>query len=97
MTRPPMVVYVKPQKTIDRAFRPDTKHHAEAASYTPPKGKQNPLKVAEHWLGRRLEERATGYFLDRVPASLDTIVREMNRVLVANGLEQVTASDKWLV
>lgn len=63
----------------------------------PPKAKVNPLAMARAFLGRRVEERASGYFLDGVPANLDTIMREFNRQMVAQGSEQITHSDRWVV
>jgi hypothetical protein len=61
-----------------------------------PKERPNPVAVAQHTLGARLEERSAGYFLDRVPVSLDTLMKEANRVRARKGLEQVGV-EKWWV
>jgi hypothetical protein len=61
-----------------------------------PKERPNPVAVALHTLGPRLVERPSGYFLDRVPVSLDTLMKEANRVRARKGLEQVGV-EKWRV
>lgn len=87
----PVVVYIKsapaPQPRQAPQDRPD---------YTP-RTRPSPLHVAAVWLGPRLEERPSGYFLDRVPANLDAIMRATNAVLKANGAEQVLNSENWRV
>ncbi|WP_020472390.1 hypothetical protein [Zavarzinella formosa] len=57
----------------------------------PPQGmdENNPLVAARITLGKRLEERTSGYFLDGVPVSAPDMVREANRVRAANGQDQV--------
>jgi hypothetical protein len=62
-----------------------------------PKDKPNPLKVAKIWLGGRLVEKPVGYFLDDLPVNLDTILRETNRLIKAQGAEQIGHSNRWLV
>lgn len=62
-----------------------------------PVEKPNPVFVAVTYLGSRLEERPSGFWLDGRPVSLDTMMRECNRVRVAMGMEQVRGSDRWLV
>jgi hypothetical protein len=61
-----------------------------------PKERPNPVAVALYTLGPRLVERPSGYFLDRVPVSLDTLMKEANRVRARKGLEQVGV-EKWRV
>ena len=63
----------------------------------PPKDKPSPLYVAFNWLGSRLSERpGSGYWLDGVPASLNSIMRETNRVIAEAGAEQVGGNPDWL-
>jgi hypothetical protein len=61
-----------------------------------PKERPNPIAVAQHTLGDRLVERPAGFFLDRMPVSMDTMMREANRVRAKLGLEQVGVL-KWRV
>lgn len=63
---------------------------------TIPAEKSNPLTVAHIWLGRRLIEKASGYWLDGRPVHLDTIMQETNKVLKANACEQV-GIERWRV
>jgi hypothetical protein len=62
----------------------------------PSRQKQNPIAVARVWLGNRLVEKPSGYWLDGVPVNLDTFMRETNLVLKANGAEQI-GPDQWRV
>lgn len=94
--KPPLVVHIK-ARVADPAPRVAQRLPSEKSDYCPPKGKANPLHTASVWLGRRLVERPSGYFLDRVPVSLDQVMRETNRVLAANGIEQVLHCDRWKV
>lgn len=102
MTRPPVVVQVKPARKPTGTTTP--KPHAEwlpkEATGTAFKGKPNPLAVAQHWLGTRLTERrlpdgSLGYFLDGTPADLTRLMRETNRALLAHGQEQLIANPAW--
>ena len=63
----------------------------------PQKEKPNPLLVAAAYLGTRLVEKPSGYFVDNVPANLDTIMRETNLVRVNLGMEQITHKESWRV
>jgi len=95
MTRPPLVVHITSPKPV---ARPDTAHPTEKPNYVMPRGKANPLAVAKQWLGKRLVLRETGHHsLDGQPAGLDQIMKATNRVLVAQGVEQVLHSDRWRV
>ena len=62
-----------------------------------PKDKPNPLVIAGLWLGHRLVEKPSGYWLDGLPVNLDTIMRETNRLLKKAGAEQIIGSDRWRV
>lgn len=56
----------------------------------PAPGKPNPIAVARGWLGARLVERpVSGYWLDGRPVSLTAIMREANRLIAGEGLEQI--------
>ena len=62
-----------------------------------PKGRQNPLLVAERQLGKRLVEKPSGYWLDGVPVSLDGIMKATNMILKAGGMPQCLHNDRWKV
>jgi hypothetical protein len=61
-----------------------------------PAVRTNPIVVAQHTLGRRLQERPAGFFLDNVPVSLATLMKETNRVRVTQGHDQI-GPDLWRV
>lgn len=67
----------------------------EKSGYTPTEP-VNPVKVAQRWLGNRLTEKQGAFWLDSRPANLDAVMRETNRMLMANGIEQV-GIDRWRV
>lgn len=56
----------------------------------------NPVVVARLTLGKRIEERSAGYFLEGVPISTPDMVREANRVRVSRGQNQFGPSN-WRV
>lgn len=93
MTRkPPVVVILKstPPPPAPRAAP------QERCDYVP-RERPNPLNVAARWLGPRLDLRDTGsHRLDGVPASLDSIMQETNRLLIASGAEPIATSERWL-
>ena len=66
--------------------------HEQAAP--PPQERPNPLAVAHTWLGRRLVEKPSGYWMDGRPVSLDTIMKTTNRILKLNRREQI-GPQKW--
>ena len=70
--------------------------HPTERDYAPPKDKPNPVAVAFHWLGMRLVEKPSGFWLDGRPASLDTVMRETNAVLKREGVDQIGV-EKWRV
>lgn len=93
--KPPVVIHLKSSKP---AARVEAAHPTENNNYVMPKGKPNPLTVAQQWLGARLVLREAGHHsLDGQPAGLDAIMRATNAILVANGFEQVVHSDRWRV
>ena len=57
----------------------------------------NPLTDAKIWLGKRLEEKKSGYFLDGVPSNLTRIMRAYNRMRKAAGAEQIVSNANWRV
>jgi hypothetical protein len=68
----------------------------QSAGYRPseknppaPKIKPNPLEAAKGWLGKRLIEKPSGYYLDGIPANLTTIMKAYNSMLVERGAEQI--------
>lgn len=63
----------------------------------PPKGKPNPLAIARLWLGTRLVEKPSGYWLDSVPVGLTGIMQATNRLMKKEGAEQIAYSADWLV
>lgn len=63
---------------------------------SPPKEKPNPLALARIWLGRRLVEKPSGYWLDGLPVGLAKIMVETNRLLKASGCEMI-GPEKWRV
>lgn len=91
MTRPPIVIH----RPIITPQRPE-KSPTERPSYTPPP-KPSPLALAQHWLGKRFEERPLSLYLDGQPAKLDRVMQETNRLLKAQGLAQVDANPAWVV
>jgi hypothetical protein len=64
--------------------------------FTPPPDKPNPVTVASRWLGSRLVEKPSGFWLDGRPVSLDTLMRATNEVLKGYGMPQVGV-EKWWV
>lgn len=64
---------------------------------SPPKQRPNPLTVAKGWLGNRLVEKPSGFWLDGRPASLDTVMRASNGAAKEAGVEQITYSERWVV
>ena len=104
--KPPLVIVkpkgTKPDTAPKRASAaPAQPHAAERFDFTP-RQRPNPLGVAQIWLGSRLTEKtmpdgSTSHFLDGRPTYLDAIMRETNRVLQANGHEQIGRSERWLV
>jgi hypothetical protein len=77
--------------------RPRPAGYPAQKSTPAPKSKPNPLDVAKLWLGKRLVEKPAGYFLDSVPVNLTCIMKAANRVIKAEGGEQVSYSEEWLV
>jgi hypothetical protein len=71
--------------------------YAPQEASRPPKERQNPMKVAQIWLGKRLVEKPSGYFLDGVPVNLTSIMQATNRVLKAAGAEQISTHPLWVV
>lgn len=74
------------------------------ASYTPahesvplPKVKPNPLAVAKLWLGKRLVEKPSGYWLDDRPVNLTTLMRAANELMKEQGADQLAHNPGWLV
>jgi hypothetical protein len=61
-----------------------------------PKSRPNPMAVASYWLGARLIEKPSGYWLDGVPVNLPKIMQETNRALVQAGVDQL-GPDGWRV
>lgn len=97
-SKPPQVVYLKSpqQKYLDEQERISCKE------FQPPEvkqteGKKNPLTVARAYLGKRLVEKPSGYFLNGVPVNLTQIMRACNQRLVERGEDQVTHSEAWRV
>lgn len=62
-----------------------------------PVERPNPVAVAVTYLGNRLQERPSGFWLDGRPVSLDTMMRECNRVRVGLGLAQIENNPAWRV
>ena len=95
MTRPPIVVHLK---AAPPPARPPVEPKApQVRQETSPKPKVNPVALAHHWLKRRLIEKESGFWLDGNPVSFDDVIRATNRVLKANGREQVGTKETWLV
>ena len=63
----------------------------------PPGERSNPVAAAKLWLGKRLVEKPSGYWLDGVPANLTTIMRAFNRLRLASGVEQLETNPLWRV
>lgn len=93
MTRPPLVVVI-PKKPSPPA-RPE-QSPLERHTYQP-KPKPNPVAVAQSRLGTRLVEKESGFWLDGRPAKLEQVMRETNRLLKAQGIEQIVTSERWRV
>ena len=91
----PIVVHLKAAPPPARP--PEEPKSPTARPETSPKPKANPLALAHHWLKRRLVEKESGFWLDGGPVSLDDVMRATNRVLKANGIEQVGTKGAWLV
>jgi hypothetical protein len=62
----------------------------------PPPERPNPVTVASRWLGSRLVEKPSGFWLDGLPVNTEEVVKAGNRILKANGLLQVGPSH-WRV
>jgi hypothetical protein len=96
--RPPLVVHIKSPKSVKRYLSEAPRLPVEPNRTALPKDKPNPLRVAEQWLGMRLELRDTGsHRLDGVPVSLHTIMRATNAILAAKGVEQIQYDPKWII
>ncbi len=54
-----------------------------------PREKANPLAIAKTWLGKRLVEKPSGYWLDGCPANLIAIMKAANSLMKASGAEQL--------
>ena len=93
--KPPIIVHLKAAPPPARP--PEEPKSPPARQEASPKPKVNPLALAHHWLKRRLVEKESGFWLDGRPVSLDQVMRETNRVLKANGVEQVGTKGAWLV
>ena len=63
----------------------------------PPKARPNPIHTARQWLGPRVVERPSGYFLDGVPVNLTAMMREANRMMKEQGAEQLAGNPAWVV
>jgi len=72
-------------------------HPTEKDSAVAPPDKPNPVKVAGRWLGNRLIEKPSGFWLDGSPASLDAVMRAANTVLKGQGVEQCKNKPEWQV
>lgn len=70
---------------------PLKKAPAEKPGFTPV-NRPNPVALAIQTLGRRLQERPSGYFLDGRPVNTVTLVKEANRVRLNTGLRQIGPS-----
>ena len=93
--KPPIVVHLK---AAPPPARPPVEPKApQVRQETSPKPKGNPVALAHHWLKRRLVEKESGFWLDGNPVSLDTVMKETNRVLKTNGIDQVGTKGAWLV
>ncbi len=92
--RKPFVTVVKHSPPEPAGPRPLAPRQAEPP---PPKVRQNPLAFAGMWLGRRLVEKPSGYFLDDVPANLEAIMKAANAAAKKAGAEQLGHSERWLV
>lgn len=68
---------------------------SEKDSMLPP-DRPNPVTVAKRWLGSRLVEKPSGFWLDGMPVSTEEVVKAGNRVLKTNGIEQC-GPEKWRV
>lgn len=91
--KPPIVVHLKAAPPRVRAYEePTPPTHSQA-----PKERPNPLTVAHRWLGPRLVEKESGFWMDGGPVSLDGVMRATNRLLKAAGIEQLTTSERWRV
>lgn len=62
-----------------------------------PEEKPNPIVIAQRWLGSRLKDNGRQYFLDNHPVSLNQVMWATNRLLVDNGLKQITHNEIWRV
>jgi hypothetical protein len=58
--------------------------------------KPNPIAEAHRWLGKRLRETTDGFRLDGVPANLPSVMKATNRILKAQGIDQI-GPDGWRV
>jgi hypothetical protein len=82
---------------LPRYSRPRPTYGKAERDPPPPKDAPNPLRVAGLWLGTRLVEKPSGYWLDGVPANLDGIIRAANRLLKEAGVEQLSQNPRWRV
>ena len=81
------------QKLVEQ-LRP-IKAPAEQPHYQPAP-RLSPLAVAAAQLRGRLEERGDAFRLDGRPVNLADVMRETNRLLAEQGLEQVAANPAWV-
>src|SRR5580698_6033976 len=72
-------------------------HPTEKDSVAATPDKPNPVRVAGRWLGNRLVEKPSGFWLDGRPASLDAVMRAANAVLKSQGVEQCVNKPEWRV
>jgi len=61
-----------------------------------PFDKSNPVSFAKLWLGRGLEEKASGYWLDGVPVNLPTMMRKFNKLRLSKGIKLIVP-EPWKV
>ena len=77
-----------------RNSRPEPKPQApREPEPRPAAAKVNPVEFAFRWLGRRLEEKPSGYWLDCLPVGLDKMVQAANRAATLGAitaLERIT-------
>lgn len=92
MTRKPPVVVVLKSAPVPAPTVPPLLDRNDR----PPKQKPNPVTIAQFWLGNRLEERNGCFILDGVPARLDTVMRETNRLLKASGADIIDVNPRWV-
>lgn len=59
--------------------------------------KVSPVRLAEMHFGNRLRTKNGAFYLDGYPLNLDGVMRTLNTERQAQGIEQITNSDKWVV